>query len=242
MSNILLIGKDFPDSLDFAEGLAQGGNLIFTSQKSEDDNSRFESEGIFTTNWNKSSSISAHSLIIKAETKFTNTDNIIFYFDSSYFCNQFELDKTEEVTEATDNMITAYLYSAGEALKRINQRKEKITVTFLLREYPSKTDILLNPKGQNVLPASSIVNIAQQAFIALAENFATNVNDNDYLSVILAKCNISNELYKNEKAIARWCVDSFKTVSNLKNKQTVKHAANWNKVGAKISAGFILFR
>ena len=33
MSNILLIGKDFPDSLDFAEGLAQGGNLIFTSQK-----------------------------------------------------------------------------------------------------------------------------------------------------------------------------------------------------------------
>ena len=82
MSNILLIGKDFPDSLDFAEGLAQGGNLVFTSQKSEDDNSRFESEGIFTTNWNKSSSISAHSLIIKAETKFTNTDNIIFYFDS----------------------------------------------------------------------------------------------------------------------------------------------------------------
>ena len=68
------------------------------------------------------------------------------------------------------------------------------------------------------------------------------MNDNDYLSVILAKCNISNELYKNEKAIARWCVDSFKTVSNQKNKQTVKHAANWNKVGAKISAGFILFR
>lgn len=241
MANVLLIGKDLPDCLDFAEGITFEENSVFASAKSEADADKFDAQNIFSTTWNKSSAISAHSFLIKAENKFTNIDNIIFYFDTLYYCTKFELDKTEEISVAVDTMINSYLYAVGEALKRIDQRKEKITVTFLVKEYPSKCETALNSKIQTSVPASAIVSVAQAAFESLAENFAVNVNDRDYLSVILGKCQVSNEIYKNEKEIAKWCAESFSVLQNQKNHQNVKNAANWNKVGTKIQTGFSLF-
>ena len=68
------------------------------------------------------------------------------------------------------------------------------------------------------------------------------MGERDYLSVILAKCAYSNELYKNEDAIADWTISAFDTVKTMKNAQTVKQATTWNKVGAKVSTGFSLFK
>jgi len=241
MSNVLLIGKDLPDCVDFAEGITFGENTIFTCAKSEAEENKFEAEHIYSSVWNKSSAISAHSFLIKAENKLNSIDNIIFYFDTPYYCSRFELDKTEEVSSAVDSMINSYLYGIGEALKRIDQRKEKITVTFIVKEYPSKAEATLNSKIQASITASSVVSAAQAAFEVLAENFAMNVNDREYLSVILGKCQITNEIYKNERAIANWCMDSLSSVNSQKNHQTVKAAANWNKVGTKLQTGFALF-
>lgn len=245
MSNIFLIGKDLPDCVTFAEGLAGNENTVFTTAKSNDETNKFESSNIFATTWNKSSAISAHSLLIQAENKLTNINNIIFYFDTAYYCSKYELDKTEEIAPAVDTMINSYLYATSEILKRIDQKKEPITVTFLLKEYPSKNEITLNPKIQTSFgasTASTIVSIAQSAFKTLASNFAINVNDRDYLSVILAKNSFSNELYKNDKAVAQWCIESLNILRAQKNKQSVKNAATWNKVGAKLQTGFALFR
>lgn len=241
MSNILLIGKDLPDGLDFSEGLTKGENQVYTVARTDSESSNFESEKIYASTWNKSSAVSAHSLVIKAETKLTNIDNIIFFFDSSYFCTKFKLDKTEEIASAVDFMFNSFFYSTSEILKRIDQRKEKVSVTFLVKEYPSKNDVIINSKVQNVVPSSSIVSAAQAAFCSIAENFAANISDRDYLSVILAKCSYNNELYKNDKAIAEWCLDSYLTLDGQKNKQSLKNAANWNKVGSKIQTGFRLF-
>lgn len=241
MSNILLIGKDLPDCIDFAEGIVADNNVLYASAKTEADENKFETERIFSSVWNKASAISAHSFAIKAENKLTTIDNIIFYFDASYYCSKYELDKTEEISIGVDTMISSYLYSVSEILKRIDQRKEKITVTFLLKEYPSKAETTLNPKIQTSAYASTIVTAAQSAFAAMAEDFAINVADREYLSVILGKCQISNEIYKNEKLIGAWCVESFNAMQALKAPQTVKAAAAWNKVGTKIQTGFSLF-
>ena len=91
-------------------------------------------------------------------------------------------------------------------------------------------------------PTSNLVNAAQQAFISLAENISTLVSDKSYLSVILAKCDPSNELFDNEKQIAEWITQGIDTVKSMKNHQTIKQAGTWNKVGAKISTGFSLFK
>jgi len=237
MSNILLIGKDLPDSLEIAEAFSETGKNVYTISKSDADSDKFESEKIYATIWNKSSAVSAHSLIIKAETKLENIDEVVFYFDTNYFCSKFELDKSEEIANAVDQMINAYLYSTSELLKRIDQRKEKILVSFLLRDYPNKLEAV-TAKGTVTLPPSAIVSAAQQAFISLAESFSTNVADRNYLSVLLANCSPSNEMYKNEKSIAVWLTASMETIKSLKNPQTVKQASTWNKVGSKVSGGF----
>ncbi len=241
MSSILILGKDLPDSLELAETFAASGRNVFGVAKSEAEVNSFEAENIFSTTWNKSSAVSAHSLIIKAETKSDKIEEILFYFDTQYFCTKFEIDKTEEISNAMDVMVNSFLYSSSELLKRIDQKKEKILVSFLIKEYPSKYEMLTTKSGISV-PASGIVSLSQQAFISIAENFAANVNEREYLSVLLAKCSINNELYKNEKQIAQWLSQSMISVRAMKNSQTVKQATTWNKVGGKVQTGFSLFK
>ena len=241
MSNTLLIGKDLPDSLGFAEVLADSGRSVFGTAKSEADAAKFESEKIYATTWNKASAVSAHSVIIQAETKLEAFDEVVFYFDAANFCTQFELDRTEDLSNGIDSMISSFLYASTELLKRLDQRKEKASVLFLIKEYPSKYE-MLSSKTAGLVPASTVVSAAQAAFCAIAENFATNVADRDYLSVVLAKCGFTNDFYKNEDGIADWVVSVLNTVKTLKNPQTVKQACNWNKVGGKLSTGFSLFK
>ena len=241
MSNTLLIGKDLPDSLGFAEVLADSGRSVFGTAKSEADAAKFESEKIYATTWNKASAVSAHSVIIQAETKLESFDEVVFYFDAANFCTQFELDRTEDLSNGIDSMISSFLYASTELIKRLDQRKEKASVLFLIKEYPSKYE-MLSSKTAGLVPASTVVSAAQAAFCAIAENFATNVADRDYLSVVLAKCGFTNDFYKNEDGIADWVVSVLNTVKTLKNPQTVKQACSWNKVGGKLSTGFSLFK
>ncbi len=241
MANTLFIGKDLPDGLAFAEALADSGRSVFTVAKSEADAAKFDSEKIYASTWNKSSAVSAHSVIIKAETKLESLDEVVFYFDASNFCTQFELDRTEDLSSGIDTMISGFVFAVTELLKRIDQRKEKISVLFLVKEYPSKYE-MISSKTAGIVPASALVSAAQAAFTALAENFSTNVAERDFLSVILAKCAYSNDFYKNEDGIADWVVSAFDSVRQMKNPQTVKQATSWNKVGGKVSTGFALFK
>ena len=241
MSNIVIIGKDLPDNLELAESYAAKGKTVFVTSKSEAETAKFESENIYATTWNKASAISAHSLIIKAETKLTDIEEVLFYFDAYHFASKFELDKSEEIANAVDSMINSYLYASCELLKRIDQIKDNTFVSFLIREYPSKCESLSSKIPVNT-PANTVVSAAQSAFISIAESFATNIADRPYLNVFLAKCPFNNELYKNEKAIAEWMCDSVEAIKGLKKPLNVKQAATWNKVGGKVSTGFSLFR
>ena len=66
---------------------------------------------------------------------------------------------------------------------------------------------------------------------------------NRWLNKDLEDKNLSIELKGlNEDAIAEWVVSALNTVGTMKNAQTIKQACAWNKVGAKISTGFALFR
>ncbi len=241
MSNILIIGKDLPDSLEIAESFADSGKKVYAVFKTDSEATNFEAENIFGTTWNKSSAVSTHSLIIKAETRLEHIDEVLFYFDTAHFCSKFELDKTDDISNAVDQMINAFLYSTTELLKRIDQRKEKILVTFFIKEYPSKLDTANNKTGV-VLPSSAIVSAAQQSFISIAESFSTNVNERPYLNVMLANCNNTNEMYKNEKMIGNWLSTSMEIIKNQKNPQTIKQASVWNKVGSKVDSIFSFLR
>lgn len=242
MSDILFIGKDLPDSIDFAEGLSSNNRNVFTSTKDETNAVNFAAEDIFSATWNKTSAISARSFLIKAETKFPDINEYLFYFDSYYYSTKFELDKTEYVTAATDSLISSYQLFINELLSRLEQKKEPSVIAFMAKTYPSKYEVLHNgTKGVNIHPASNIVSAAQEAFLSLAENTSTLVGERPYLSVLLSKCDYTNELFSSEKQLASWLAQGIDSIKGMKNHQTAKQAGTWVKAGAKIPTGLSLF-
>lgn len=242
MSDILLAGKDLPDCLEFAEGLLNS-NKVFTCAKKDLDLSPFESEGIYSCQWNRSSAISSRSFIIKAETTMQELDQYIIYFDSMFFASKFELDKTENVSVALDTMFASYQFFVNELLLRLEQKKDPAVVSFVLRSYPSKFETLHSSnKSVNLVPSSNIVNAAQCAFVSLAENISTLVADKPYMSVVLVNCEPANEMYNDEKALGTWVSQTMDSVRKQKSHQSVKQASTWLKPGTKVSTGFSFFR
>lgn len=242
MSDILIAGKELPDCLELAESFIEN-KKVFTSAKQDAEIANFEAEGIFSCNWNKSSAISARSFIIKAETKLKELNQYLIYFDAVAFASKFELDRTENISTAVELMIASYQFLINELLIRLEQRKDPVVVSFLVKTYPSKFETLHNgTKALNLVPCCNIVSAAQAAFISLAENVSILVADRPYLSVLLAKCDPSNEFYSNETEIGKWISLGMDALEHSKSKQTAKQAATWIKVGQKVSSGFSLFK
>lgn len=240
MSDILVAGKDLPDILEFAEGFI-ANKKVYTSVKKDVDLSTFESEGIYSCNWNKSSAISARNFIIKAETTLPDLSQYVVFFDTQYYASKFELDRTESVSLAVDAMFANYQLLVNEILLRLEQRKDPVVVSFLVKTYPSRFETLHSSGKTSLVPSSNIVNAAQNAFISLAENVSTLVQDKTYMSVLLAKCDPSNELYDNDHELGEWMAKALDSVAAMKSKQTAKQASQWIRPGSRVS-GFSLFK
>ena len=124
MSDILIVGKDLPDCIDFAEAFV-ATRKVFCVTKEEGDAANFEAEGIRAGTWNRASAISSRALIIKAETKLEELNQFVIYFDSYYFGTKFELDRTEDISLAIDTMVASYQYFINELLIRLEQQKHE---------------------------------------------------------------------------------------------------------------------
>ena len=243
MSDILIAGKEMPDSVELAESLAKTNRNVMSAAKVDVDFANFEIEGIYGSTWNRSSAISARSFLLNGETKLRELDQYVILFDSKYYASKFELDRTENVSSAVDTMIASYQFLINELTLRLDQRKDPVTVMFLEKSYPSRFELVNSgSRNANIVATSNIVNCAQAAFEVLAENFATYVNEKAYLSVVLAKCEHTNDIYDNEAAIGEWIARTMDSVAASKSKQTLKQACTWQKVGGKVSSGFSLFK
>jgi len=240
MSDILLIGVDLPDCLDLAEGFTPE-KKVFTVSKVDSDLSKFESEGIYTAHWNRASAISSRSLILNAETVLDSFNAAVIYFDSYYFGQKFELDRTEDMSMAIDTMISSYQFFLNELLIRLDQKKEKFCIAFIVRTAPSKYECMHSSnKNTNTHGTSNIVNAAQAAFMSLAENTSTCIAEKNYLSVVLGKCDPNNELYSKQKLLGKWISQIIESLNEQKNHQSVKQSGVWNKAGAKLPGGLSL--
>ena len=100
MANLLIIGKELPDSLDIAEAFSVNGRTVFSSLKPGADFANFESENIFCAPTNRASAISAHSFLLNAETKIQTIDEYLLIFDAPYFQSKFQSDNESEISLA----------------------------------------------------------------------------------------------------------------------------------------------
>ncbi len=237
MANVLILGKDLPESTDFIKSFELNAHKIFTPVKTGSI-VNMDNDNIITCNWNKASAISTKAMLIQAESRLENLDKIIIYFDACHFAENFQNDRVDELTAAMENMIYGYQYLIGELLTRFRQKAPDCQILFLLQTVPSKATLSKNP---GAVPCNLSVAAAQKAFEALAENAAYSFYDLNSVTPIIAVCDPSNSLYRQDHGLGEWALTFTDTVSQMKNRPTLKQCTSWIKAGSK-SLGLSIFK
>ncbi|MBQ1983787.1 MAG: hypothetical protein II232_04065 [Spirochaetaceae bacterium] len=224
--NIILAGKEFTKNSDL-EKIAQtlGLNPFVTTQYFEESNTKIISTN---TTWNRSSPISAHSVIINAENYFGQIDGAVLFFDSLAYDKIFVHNTLDEFTRATDELILGYNYLTLELLRRFSD-KNPGKLFFVLQSQETQADALKNPSKQQ-MPQQSIglvTSMAQSAFKSFAENIAAlNFNPNGNFVYLLE---VSSEV--SEEEILSWI--STKMQENLPVYKNPKNAVTWQSTENK---------
>ena len=171
--NILIAGKDIPFCSDFAQQLLLSGCNVVAAGKTDSPESSVPSE-VKAVSWNKSSAISARSVIIQAETLHNFADDAILYFDAPQFAAQFGSLTSDSCAPAADAMILGYQYLTIELLNRIEQHKAKSRIIFLLKTCPTTAETSRSASLKKTVssPANAIVAAAEASFATFAENIA----------------------------------------------------------------------
>lgn len=240
MANILVVGKDLPESENLIKSFELKEHKIFATTGSEISTS-IESENIFSFAWNKASSISAKTLLIMAESKLITIDRVLIIFDGTYYAKKYESEKIEDCTQAVENMISGYIYFCQTLLNRLSQKNKECTVSFYLKPAVTKADIAA-AKGVTQAPCTNNVAVAQAAFKALAENTCVALCEIQNTSVFLCQAEPGSELYSNDRETGNWINDYFDSIEKLKNKPSAKQSLTWVKTGGKMAGGFSLFK
>ncbi len=218
--NIIVAGKEYSKNSDL-ENIAKSFELnpFVTTQFFEDSNTKVISTN---TTWNRSSPISAHSVIINAENYFGQIDGAVLFFDSLVYDKIFSHNTVDEFTRATDELILGYNYLALELLRRFSD-KNPGKLFFVLQSQETKSDSLKNNGKQQIIQQALgiITSMAQSAFKSFAENVsAENFNpagsfvylletspettEEEIFSWIATKMQEDLPVYKNPKNAVIW--------------------------------------
>ena len=237
MANILMVGKDLPESESLLKSFELQGHKVFATANSD---ISLNNSNIFAFSWNKASSISARTLLVQAESKLVNIDRVLIVFDAQNYSTKYESERIEDYTQAIENMVSGYAYFCQTLLTRLAQKNDKITVGFYLKTVATKASMAL-AKNANQTPCTNTVAIAQGAFEALAENFAVSLYQLSNVSVFLCQSDITNPLYNDERETGSTLLSYFDAIDKMKNRMNAKASCTWVKAGGKLG-GFGLFK
>lgn len=241
--NILIAGKDLPSSADFAESFAVANYGVVVAGKIEDNNS-ISPSGVIVAPWNKTSAVSARSLMIHAETVLGSLENVVLYFDAPQFSAQFNSFTIDECPKAMDIMISGFQYLAIEALTRMEQHRHNGKIIFILKTHPTMSDTIHSATLRNSTsaPANPFVAAAEAAFATFAENIIAYTTDKQNISVLLVTGDTQNETMQKDNNLATWLASYLDAYDSLKTKPSAKNSLTWIKAGAKNPGSFSLFK
>lgn len=218
----LIAGKDYPAGTAYSTFAVEAErNVLITLPYGVDsDISPLNTE---TMAWNRPSPISARSAILKTINAYKSLDEVILVFDAQFFAPDYTSGEIEGISHSVDDLILGYSYMAHEAITQF-EKQGSGRLVFILK-YASTS---ANPvrSGPDVRPASIPLAVAQEAFIALAENYAARYeNDKPYqISLVRADTNSDSEI----------CTWLFSYLNDLQNRKT----SGWLKVGTKTGRVF----
>ncbi|MBQ9237820.1 MAG: hypothetical protein IJ191_00670 [Treponema sp.] len=240
---VLCVGKDLPEGNDFADALITAGYAVAATYAAEAVPGRSAQERLVALKWNRTSPISARSIVLETENAFAAFDAVVLYFDAPFLSAEFTSCTVEDVSHALDALIAGFQYVATESLARFLQKQRSGTVVFVLKTHPSLADAARSPsvRQSTIHPAGPLVAAAQAAFSAFAENYAVLAADRRCASVVLVQTTAQSETGAQDASLAAWLADYLATNAE-KNKSPARVVPVWIKAGAKSAGLFARFR
>lgn len=249
---LLIAGKDLPEGFDFADAASGTGRNVMATSATKTAGKASAQASISSVVWTRTSPISARSVVLQCESAFRKVDEAVLYFDEAFFASRFTENDLESCSRTIDQLITGYQYMTLEILNRfknrftVNPTFEEVQLpgklVFLYKSSYNETDLVKNANLRNTVSSSNpFVAAAAAAFQSFAENISAVYGGREYVSIILAKADVSNEIGKKDSALSSWLCGYMDEIDKLKNKLTAKQSISWVKAGAK-ATGFFMFK
>ena len=263
---VLIGGKDSPDGNDFAAGMVLKDRNVFITAKGE---VASLAGGVTAVTWNKSSSISARSVILSCLNSASTIDEAILFFDEVFFAPKYAAPDEKsgaqivfptgatQINRAFDEMILSYQFLASEIISRLSKKRSSSSssassaqtlrqcakLIFILKSNTSESQAAANPGlRKSFVLSNSLVASCAAAFRAFAENVAAALVESEYFLPVLVECDSANETAAKDSTLSSWLCDYIKAIDSLKKPLSAKQKVSWVKAGAKSPGGFSFFR
>lgn len=237
IENVLFAGKDFPAGEQYLS-TALDYDVTALMTKSEYNDSSQNAYNILE--WNRSSIISAHSLVIQSENLVNNLDAAVLIFDAPHFASIYDEHEKNSIKKISDELILAYQFLSFALMERFILKKHG-TLVFIHKSLPTQNSILKKNGEQNVSLnfAGPLLSSAQDAFTSFAENFACKFLDTAPQKVILVHADTESD-----NQICSWLCKKLQTTENNKNKvkRNNKDAVKWLSATGKETGALGFFK
>ncbi|MFI3257108.1 MAG: hypothetical protein R3Y36_02290 [Spirochaetales bacterium] len=232
---VLIAGMEYPFCETFVNYAVQNGhNAMVTLLPNSQDVQRPVAP-IAGFAWNRSSPISARSLVLETENTFGNLDYAFIVFDTVLYTKEFEKMNTELISRATDTLFSGYMYLCSELLEKFI-KKGKGNLCFILKKHLSLIDGAKSKLRSDTLFSSPLVMSGEAAFQSFAEGIAVQ-----YASSPVGVYLIESSKNLNEASDFNPWLYQYLEAASTKPVVNPKNASKWIAEGTKFSAGWQLF-
>lgn len=233
--SILIAGKDFPSSAAFVNAGVKAG---YASAVSVSQSEKKIPDTLCPFNWNRHSSVSAHTFILEAVNTFKLLSHALLIFDAKEYEQRFSDFDAQTISEVTDEAIAGYMFLAKELIEFFSKKETGGTLCFLYKPSFATKEIKSFAKNKDSIPAGeALVAAASAAFKAFAESTAA-LHGYEQVKIILAEYDESEE--RNTEAQTAETLFAYLNAYNTSDKY--KQSIRWIKLGTKASAPWQLFK
>ncbi len=254
--NLLIAGKELPAGTDFASGASFQGRKTMITKETAEDLEITPPNDVKCLSWNRSSALSARTMVLSSLNEFGNIDEAVLFFDETWLASKYgETLNPSESIKVLEELIASYQYLTMELISRITKKniyaadnsaaeksKKTVKLIFLYKSNPSECDGITSSSARAASNLSSpLVAAAANAFKAYAENIAASLVNNTEITPVLVSCEPSNDLATKDSALAVWLCEYIDQIDQLKKGLSPKQKVAWVKAGAKSPGGFSFF-
>lgn len=182
--------------------------------------------------WQRTSSVSARSFVLDAQTSLVKLTHAIVIFDVPLYIKNVFVKDSQTLSRGVDVLISSYMYITQEIINRF-VRQDGGTLCFVFKPYCIDKTVSRN---EIFSPSKTLVLSAASAFKTFAEQTASSYAASN-LNFLLIEDNTFSD---KEKESADFLFSLLETASFSK-KGGKKQFSHWIKAGSKISSAWNFF-